>query len=132
MEFVLGGAGSVASGFITGSVSFDNPWSIALAFGIGGIANVAARGISDVILGKQAASIFNQGNKAKSLAVQQLQGHTRNMGSQALKGSMRNAFKDTSLATIKGLINNVNPFFRFGIYASLNSAALSSFPYIFM
>ena len=129
--FALGGAGSVASGFITGTVSFDNPWSIALAFGIGGVANVAARGISDAILGNKASAIFNQGNKAKSLAVQQLQGHARNMGTSALKGSMRNAFKDTSLVAIKGLITNANPFIRYGIYSSINSAAMSTFPYIF-
>ena len=130
--FALGGFGSVVSGFITGTVGFDNGWSIALAFGIGGIANVVARGVSDIILGKKALAIFNQGKKAKSLAVQQLQGNARNMGSLALKGSMRNAFKDTSLATIKILLMNAKPIFRLGVYSSLNSAALSSFPYIFM
>lgn len=129
--FALGAAGSLASGAITGAVDFSNPWSVALAVGIGGFANVAARGISNAILSSKASAIFNQGNKAKSLAVQQLQGHARNMGSAGLKGSMRNAFKNTSLATIKGLITNANPFIRYGIYASINSAAMSTFPYIF-
>ncbi|CDR31481.1 Cell wall-associated polypeptide CWBP200 [Acholeplasma oculi] len=130
--FALGAAGSLASGAITGTVDFSNPWSIALAIGIGGFANVAARGISNAILSNKAEVIFNQGSKAKSLAVQQLQGHARNMGSTALKGSMRNAFKGTSLATIKDLITNVNPFIRYGIYSSINSAAMSTFPYIFV
>ena len=48
--------------------------SALLAFGIGGVANVAAKGISDKILNSKASFFANMGNKAKSLAVQKLQG----------------------------------------------------------
>ncbi len=128
--FGLGGTASVVGGVISGSVTSLE--TLLLAFAIGGAASVIAKGVSDLILRGKANSIFNQGRKAKSLAVQQLQGSPFNMGSAALKGSMRNAFKDTSLATIKVLINNANPWFRLGIYSSLTSASLSSFPYIFI
>ena len=87
-SFLIGGAGTLAGGLITGSV--NSVETGLLAFLIGGIANIAARGISEKIADMKASRIFNQGNKAKSLEVQQLQGHPLNMGSQALKGNMRN------------------------------------------
>ena len=103
-----------------------------LAFGIGGVASVVAKSASNLILTRRANAIFNQSRKAKSLAVQQLQGHHMNLGSVALKGSMRNAFKDTSLTAIKGLIDFASPYFRLGVYSSLVSASFSTFPYIFI
>ena len=125
--FGLGGLASVAGGAISGTVT---DWKSALlAFGIGGAASVFAKGVGDLVLNGRAKSIFNQGRKAKSLAVQQLQGSPFNMGAAALKGNMRNAFKNTSLATIKILVNNASPWLRLGIYSALTSAFLSSLPY---
>ncbi len=45
--FAIGGAASVVGGVVSGSVY--NAQTVLIAFGLGGIANVAARGISDLI-----------------------------------------------------------------------------------
>ena len=45
--FAIGGAASVVGGVVSGSVY--NVQTVLIAFGLGGIANVAARGISDLI-----------------------------------------------------------------------------------
>ena len=121
--FAFGGLGSVAGGLITGSV---NNWETALlAFGIGAIANVAAYGISNKFANIKAGKIFDQGNKAKSLAVQKLQGHTLNLGSKALKGSLRNAFKQTSQKEIQKLLMNASTRFRYGVYSAIFSSTMS-------
>ena len=119
----FGGIGSVASGLVTGSV---NSWETALlAFGIGAIANVVAYGISNKLANVQAGKIFNQGKKAKSLAVQKLQGHPLNMGAKALKGRFINAFKQTSQKEIVKLLKNASPWFRYGIYSTIFSSTMS-------
>lgn len=125
-----GGLASVVGGTISGTVT---DWkSAAIAFGIGGFASVIAKGLSDVFLAKKAGKIFNQGRKAKSLAIQKLQTSPFNMGVAAAKGSMRNAFKDISLSAIKIIINNAYSVLRLGIASSLMSAGLSALPFIFM
>ncbi len=121
--FVMGGMGSVAGGAITGSV---NSWETAfLALGIGAIAGVISYGISNKLLNIKAGKIFNQGNKAKSLAVQKLQSHPLNMGAKALKGSFRNAFKQTTQKEIVELLNNASSWFRYSIYSTIFSNTLS-------
>ena len=121
--FALGGTGAVAGGLITGSV--NSLETAGIAFAIGGFANIAARGVSEKLASVKASRIFNQGNKAKSLAVQQLQGHPLNMGAQALKGSMRNAFKQTTQQEVLRLLMNADPWIRFGMYTAISSSALS-------
>lgn len=123
LTFVYGGAGAVIGGLITGSV---DSWETAgFAFLIGGTANVLAKGISDKIANVKAGKIFNQGNKAKSLAVQKLQGSRFNMGPKALKGAFRNAFKQTSQSEIVRLLTNASPWFRLGIYSAFGSSIIS-------
>ena len=94
LTFVYGGVGSVAGGLITGSV--NSLETAGIAFLIGGTANVLAKGISDKIANLKAGKIFNQSSKAKSLAIQKLQGSSSNMGAKALKGAFRNAFKNAT------------------------------------
>lgn len=63
--------------------------------------------------------------KAKSLAVQQLQAHSLNMGAAALSGSYRNAFKDVTREMIYDLIKNSSFLIRDSVYSSLISGLLS-------
>ncbi len=121
--FILGGIGSVAGGLITGSVNSIE--TALVSFGIGAIANVVAYGISDKLANIKASKIFNQSNKAKSLAVQKLQGHPLNMGAKVLKGSFRNSFKQTTQKEILSLIKNANPWIRYSIYSSIFSSTMS-------
>ncbi len=123
VAIVAGAAGSLAGGLITGSV---NSWETALlALGIGAIAGAISYGISNKLLNIKAGKIFNQGNKAKSLAVQKLQSHPLNMGAKALKGSFRNAFKQTTQKEIVELLNNASSWFRYSIYSTIFSNTLS-------
>jgi RHS repeat-associated protein len=78
LTFVVGGSASVLGGIVSGTVSDFK--SGLVAFAIGGVANVIARGISEKIASLKASKIYNQGNKAKSLDVQKLQSHKLNMG----------------------------------------------------
>ena len=119
----LGGIGSLMGGIISGSVY--NLETALLAFSIGALANLIAYGVSAKLTDAKASQIYNQSRKAKSLSVQKLQGHRLNMGSKALKGSFRNAFKDTTQAEIAGLIKNANPWIRLGIYSTSISSFLS-------
>lgn len=123
VTFFWGGLGAVAGGVITGSV--NSLQSAGLAFAIGGFANVLGRGVAEKISNIKASKIFNQSKKAKSLAVQKLQGHPLNMGPKALKGNMVNAFKGTSMEEIVALLMNADPFLRLGIYSGVVSSLLS-------
>jgi len=122
--FVFGGIGATVNGLITGSV--NSVETFLLTFSIGAFANAAAYGISNQIAGVKAQKIFNLNSKSKSLAVQKLQSHPLNMGSQVLKGSMRNAYKNATLEQIQSLIYNVNSFIRNGIYSSIISSIFTS------
>ena len=73
----------------------------------------------------KANKIFNQGRKAKSLAIQKMQGKSFNMGAKALKGNMRNAFKDTTKEEIEKLIVNTNVLCRYSILSSIVANPLS-------
>ena len=121
--FFLGGLGSVFGGMISGSVT-DLKTGL-IAFGIGSVASVIAYGVGDVLANFKASRIFNQGNKAKSLAVQKLKGHPLNMGAKVLKGSQRNLFKQTTKKEIVSLIRNANPLFRYSFYSTLLSCSIS-------
>lgn len=119
----FGGLGSVAGGYITGSV--NSLETAILAFGIGAIANLTGYGVSNAIVKSRAHAIFSLGNKAKSLAVQQLQAHPLNMGAVALKGSNRNAFKNVTQKEIQKLLMNANFWLRNSIFSSVTSSSLS-------
>lgn len=121
--FVLGGTGAVVGGLITGSV--NSLEALGFAFAVGGVANVIARGVTEKIVNVKASKIFNQSNKAKSLAVQKLQGHPLNMGAKALKGNMRNAFKGVTQKEIANLLMKANPYLRLVIYSAISSSVLS-------
>ena len=125
--FALGAAGTLASGAITGSIDFSSVKDIVLGIMIGGSSNVLARGISELILSYQTTQIMRLPKKAKSLHIQDLQGKAGNPA--ALKGRMRNAFKNYSRDQVMDLINKTNPWIKYGIYASVNSAWMSSLPY---
>ena len=112
-------------GWVSGSVDFENRATVLSAYFIGAFANVMARGVTDILVNVKASNIFNQSNKAKSLAVQKLQGHPLNMGTKALSGTMRNAFKATTQDEIITLLLKANPWFRLGIYSGLISSVLS-------
>ena len=119
----FGGIGAVSGGLITGAVnSFE---TAAIIFGVGAFANLVGYGISNAIAKTQANFIYNLSNKAKSLAVQQLQMHPLNMGSVALKGSYRNAFKNISQQEIRSLLVHANPWLRNGVYSSFFASLLS-------
>ena len=126
--FALGAAGTLASGAITGNINFSSSQEIALGIMIGGLSNVLARGISDLILSRQTSRIMNSPRKAKSLTIQQLEGCAGNKA--ALKGNMRNAFKNYGYGQVMDLIERTNPWIRYGIYASINSAWISALPYV--
>ncbi|MCL1791837.1 MAG: hypothetical protein FWG40_10945 [Peptococcaceae bacterium] len=102
------------------------------AFFIGATGNYLSKNVSNLLLHNQAKAIFNQSNKAKSLAVQKLQGSPFNMGASALKGNMRNAFKGTTLPTISDLIKKANPLYRLDIYSSAGSSLFPVAPYMFL
>ena len=130
--FAIGGVASVAGGLITGSV---NSWeTAALAFGIGGAANVIGRGISDVVkhikvskqigaISNKAQSIANMSAKNKSLAIWNMVG-TDNFS--------RNAFKSWgydqifNLLMTEGsnqlLINTTSNLTRYMVYSSIVSS----------
>ena len=124
LTFATGAIGAVAGGMISGSVKPD-ALSIFKAVLIGGFANVIANGLSDYFKYSKASKIFNQSRKAKSLLVQELQGHPLNMGPKAFKGRYVNAFKDTTLKEIEDLIENANSLFRYGVFSSIFSSLLS-------
>ena len=128
--FTLGAFGTLISGKVTGEIDFSNGSEVLLGVMVGGFSNVAARGISDLILDYQASKIMNQTRKAKSLEIQRLQGKLGVPG--ALKGGMRNSYKNFSKLQVANLLFEANPWIRFGIYSSINSAFISSLPYVFI
>ena len=128
--FTLGAFGTLISGKVTGEIDFSNGSEVFLGVMVGGFSNVAARGISDLILDYQASKIMNQTRKAKSLEIQRLQGKLGVPG--ALKGGMRNSYKNFSKLQVANLLFEANPWIRFGIYSSINSAFISSLPYVFI
>ena len=125
ISFLAGGFGSVIGGLISGSVDITNPYSIINSFIIGAFANVVARGVADIVVKFRATKIFNMNRKLKSLKIQKIQAHPLNMGPKALKGSLRNSFKNTSLTDIEKLLSIANPFLRLGIYTGLISSVAS-------
>lgn len=124
---VGGGPAAVLGGRVGGTVT--NGSKALLAFGIGRLANIAAKGISDSILKHKVSSISNMNRKGQSLAIQQLEGLPQNMGSHVLKGSYRNAFKNYSKTQISSLVNNSSTWLKYGIYSSITSVNLSTMPY---
>lgn len=125
ISFFAGGFGSVIGGLISGSVDITNPYSIINSFIIGAFANVVARGVADIVVKFRATKIFNMNRKQKSLKIQKIQAHPLNMGPKALKGGLRNSFKNTSLTDIEKLLSIANPFLRLGIYTGLISSVAS-------
>ena len=119
----FGGAGAVVGGAITGSV--NNVETFFTALTIGAVANLIGYGINVGIAKYKAGTIYNLGNKAKSLAVQQLQAHPMNMGAVALKGGYRNAFKNISQKEIQKLLMNANFWLSNSIFSSITSSSLS-------
>ena len=119
----FGGAGAVIGGVITGSVNNAETFFTALA--IGAVANLIGYGINAGIAKYKAGTIYNLGNKAKSLAVQKLQAYPMNMGAVALKGSYRNAFKNVTQKEIQKLLLNANFWLRNSIFSSITSSSLS-------
>ncbi len=122
-SLLFGGTASVLGGLISGSV--HDLKSGLLAFGIGAGANMIGYGASKIFSKVKANKIFNQGRKAKSLAIQKMQGKSFNMGAKALKGNMRNAFKDTTKEEIEKLIVNTNVLCRYSILSSIVANPLS-------
>ena len=122
-SLAFGALGSLAGGIISGSV--DSFESAIIAMSIGAVANIAGYGISNKIANVQAGRIFNQSNKAKSVAVQKLQSHQLNMGPKVLKGRYVNAFKNTTQNEIKDLITNAYCLLRYGVYSAVTSSTLS-------
>ena len=119
----FGGAGAVVGGVITGSV--NNVETFFTALTIGAVANLIGYGINAGIAKYKAGTIYNLGNKAKSLAVQQLQAHPMNMGAVALKGSYRNAFKNISQKEIQKILMNANFWLSNSVFSSITSSSLS-------
>ena len=133
--FFIGGVASVTGGLISGSV---NSWeTAALAFGIGAVANVAARGVSDLVkhikVSKQinavranANRIASMSSKKKSLEIWNLIG-TDNLS--------RNAFKSWGAPEIFDLliteastqlqISSTNNLLRYAVYSSIISSVTS-------
>ena len=127
--FAYGAAGALACGNITGAIDFHSSSEIITGVFVGGFANVAARGISDLILSRQTSQIMKMPRKAKSLTIQRIQGEMGVPG--ALKGGMRNAYKNYTSAQVGQLLFESNPWIKYGIYSSINSAWMSSLPYAF-
>ncbi len=102
--FLLGGLASVSGGLISGSV--NSLESVALAFCIGGIANVVGKGMSDIvkhikvskqinILSSKAQKIANMSAKKKSLKIWSMIGEDN---------FSRNSFKSWGYDQIFGLL----------------------------
>ena len=127
--FALGSVGTLACGAITGTIDFQNRSEVLAGILVGGFANVVARGISDLILSRQTSKIMNMPRKAKSLAIQEIQGKMGVPG--ALKGVMRNSYKNYTRAQVGKLLFESNPWIKYGIYSGINSAWMSSLPYAF-
>ena len=127
--FALGAAGTLACGAITGAIDFHNSSEVIMGILVGGFANVAARGISDWIINRQASKIMNMSRKGKSLAIQKIHGKMGVPG--ALKGGMRNAYKNYTSPQVMKLLIDSNPWIKYGIYSGINSAWMSSLPYAF-
>jgi len=133
--FFIGGIASVAGGLISGSV---NSWeSMAIAFGIGAVTNVFARGVSDIAkhfkvkkqinaIYSRASKIANMSSKKKSLEIWNLIG---------LDNFSRNAYKSWGVDQIYNLLiieaNNqisisaTNNLLRYTIYSSIVSSLIS-------
>ena len=133
--FFIGGIASVAGGLISGSV---NSWeSMAIAFGIGAVTNVFARGVSDIAkhfkvkkqinaIYPRASKIANMSSKKKSLEIWNLIG---------LDNFSRNAYKSWGVDQIYNLLiieaNNqisisaTNNLLRYTIYSSIVSSLIS-------
>lgn len=127
--FAYGAAGTLACGAITGAINFQSNSDVIMGICVGGFANVAARGISDLILGRQTSKIMNMSRKTKSLTIQNIQGNLGVPG--ALKGIMRNSYKNYTSAQVSKLLFESNPWIKYGIYSGINSAWMSSLPYAF-
>lgn len=133
--FAIGGIASTLGGLVSGSV--DSWGSAALAFGLGGVANVFGRGLSDAIkhfkVGKQvnaisarARSIANMSAKKKSLTIWNMLGTDK---------FMRNAYKGWGYDQIFELLMSqpaaelamftVNNLTRYMVYSSVTSSILS-------
>ena len=133
--FAIGGIASTLGGLVSGSVV---SWgSAAFAFGLGGVANVCGRGLSDAIkhfkVGKQvnaisarARSIANMSAKKKSLTIWNMLGTDK---------FMRNAYKGWGYDQIFELLMSqpaaelamftVNNLTRYMVYSSVTSSILS-------
>ncbi len=121
--FFWNGLGSAVGGCINGSVS---NWSSGIAtFISGGFFGLVARGMTESLTQIKAMQILSQGKKAQSIAVQKLQSHPLNMGTRALKGNMRNAFKEIALDDVMKLLKNASFGLRYDVYASLIASALT-------
>ena len=127
ITFALGSAGTLAGGAISGTINFNSGSEVAFAMIVGGFSNALARGIGEIILKNKVNGVMNQTRKGKSLTVQQLQGQLGVPG--ALKGSMRNAFKNYTGQQITELLTATNLLIKYGVYSSLYSALLSAIPY---
>ena len=120
--FVTGAAGAVLSGVVTNQIT-DTTSGLTAALS-GGAFNVFAKFLTHIFSLVKAKQIYNLSNKAKSLKIQQLQGSKFNIGVKALKGSYRNAFKNTGLTEILKILTNHYGFLRNGIYSSLISTVI--------
>ena len=125
--FALGSLGTLAGGAVSGTINFNSSSEVAFAMVVGGFSNVVARGVGEIILKNKVNGIMNQTRKAKSLTIQKLQGQLGIPG--AMKGSMRNAFKNYTSQQTTELLIATNLLIKYGVYSSFYSAWLSTFPY---
>ncbi len=130
--FLLGGLASVSGGLISGSV--NSLESVALAFCIGGIANVVGKGMSDIvkhikvskqinILSSKAQKIANMSAKKKSLKIWSMIGEDN---------FSRNSFKSWGYDQIFGLLKTeatnqmkitaTKNLMRYAVYSSVVSS----------
>ena len=125
--FALGSVGTLAGGAVSGTINFNSSSEVAFAMVVGGFSNVVARGVGEIVLKNKVNRIMNQTRKGKSLAIQQLQGQ---LGvPRAMKGSMRNTFKNYTSQQTTELLTATNLLIKYGVYSSFYSAWLSAFPY---
>ena len=133
--FFLGGTASVVGGLVSGSV---HSWqSGVFAFGLGGVASVAGRGLGDFVeyinvskkvgaISAKAQSIASMSAKQKSLTIWNMVGMD-NFTRNAFKGWGYEQIFDLLMleATNQMAISSVMNLTRYSVYSALTSSLLS-------
>ena len=120
--FILGGTASVIGGYISGAVDITNRKSVTTAFLVGGVANVFARGVSNMVskrLATKASYTLNHSHAFDSMTLGDLSGTAlRNNG-------LAPAYNKVATEGGRLVIQSFGYFSKSMVYSTINSGISS-------